>query len=247
MSHEATGWALGSTVGDSTRKLVLYGLANHAHKNGRHAYPGKRTLAEYAECDVKTVKRKLKQLREAGFIRLGDQSMVAHIRADRRPTVYDLAMSETTRLDWKASHERGDILPPGSDDLEDLDAEPRGDSESPRPGGGLSPRANSHGGTGEASRGDTALSPEPLGTTTPVAPKACPAHGERPHASCRDCGTAARSVAAAEAREQRRRARVTQDAQVQAERRQRASAPSTSTPHGRQLVADVRAQIRPSR
>lgn len=98
MSSEATTWAMRQNVGDPCRKLVLLGLANNASKTGEHAFPGVKTLAEDAECSTRSVQRHLKLLVEAGLIVEGDQRYVSHIRADRRPTVYDLAMSRGDNL-----------------------------------------------------------------------------------------------------------------------------------------------------
>lgn len=111
MSIEAMTWALSADVGDSTRKLVLIGYANHAHKDGRNTWATKGLIADYVNCDPKTITRQVKKLISEGWMREGDQSQVAHLRADRRPVVYDLAMTEATRLSWKAEHEaaqRGD-------------------------------------------------------------------------------------------------------------------------------------------
>lgn len=91
MSLEAMVWALkNAPVTDAQEHLVLIGLADHAGGNGAGAWPSKATLAEYARCSIRTVGNKLKRMESAGIIRRGDQRMVAHIRGDRRPIVYDL-------------------------------------------------------------------------------------------------------------------------------------------------------------
>ena len=43
--------------GNGIRKLILLGYANHADKHGRGAYPSTQTIADYGECDVRTVQR----------------------------------------------------------------------------------------------------------------------------------------------------------------------------------------------
>lgn len=73
-------------------RLVLIGLANHAADDGTGARPSVATLAEYAGCSVRSVHNKLDVLREVGLIRRGDQRAVGHLRADRRPVVWDLNM-----------------------------------------------------------------------------------------------------------------------------------------------------------
>jgi hypothetical protein len=106
MSIEAMAHALSTDPGQSTRKLVLIGVANHAHKDGRNSWASTKTLGEYANCDARTVRRHLGWLLENGFLREGDQSANAHLR-DRRPTVYDVAMSEVDRLTWKDNYVPG--------------------------------------------------------------------------------------------------------------------------------------------
>jgi hypothetical protein len=71
---------------------VLIGLANHANHEGRGAYPSQATLARYARKDERAVRNDMQRLVEIGLIRRGNQEFVAHIPADRRPVVYDLAI-----------------------------------------------------------------------------------------------------------------------------------------------------------
>lgn len=182
MSIEAMSHVLSSRIGDATTKLVLLAYANHAAKDGTAAWPSKASVADYAERDPKTVQRSLRKLEAAGWLRRGDQELVAHLRADRRPTVYDVAMNEATRVAWAAraaaAHagnaeepiwvydaasdtftEPGDTLPPrGSDD----DQAPV-DNDAAREDN-LPSRLDGHGGTSETPRGDTAMSPKPSRT-----------------------------------------------------------------------------------
>lgn len=74
---------------------TLFGLADHADKHGRSAYPSVPTLAAYACKSERSVQRDLKELGKLGLIRLGDQSAAAHIPLERRPCVYDLAIENT--------------------------------------------------------------------------------------------------------------------------------------------------------
>lgn len=98
MSH-----VLNLDVGDSTRKLVLVGLANHADKSGRCAFPSLTTVAAYACCSKRTVQRHIAVLLNEGRLREGDQRLVAHLPKDRRPVVYDVAMNEDERAAWQAT------------------------------------------------------------------------------------------------------------------------------------------------
>lgn len=67
MSVEAITWALRVPIG-GTAKVVLIGLANHAHPDGSNAYPAVDTLAEYACCDRRSVQRNLRKLEAEGWI-----------------------------------------------------------------------------------------------------------------------------------------------------------------------------------
>lgn len=242
MSIEATTWALGSKVGDARRKLILFAYANHAHKDGTSAWVSKKSIAaDYAECDSKTVTRHVKALIADGWIREGDQAAVAHIRADRRPVVYDLAMNEATRADWAAEHARGV-------------------KTTPRRGDSLTGRNSVHGGTSETSRGDTAVSPKPNTNQIPLTPTAprrgpvpeprtplvavkldCPKHRAKPGDNCRLCGTTPRQIANADRLRtfnERRRADAERLAAEQAKLEQLRV--DTASPKGRELVARAR-------
>lgn len=97
MSVEAMSWAMNQqTVTDSGARFVLVGLANHADKHGRHAFPSNATLSEYTGLTGRTVTRKIHDLMSAGIIKIGNQAIAAaHIeRADQRPVVYDIVMSD---------------------------------------------------------------------------------------------------------------------------------------------------------
>lgn len=75
---------------------TLVGLARHAQDDGTGAGPGVETLMGYTRKSKRQVKYDLDKLRELNLIKVSkDQSRVAHIRADRRPVVYELAMATT--------------------------------------------------------------------------------------------------------------------------------------------------------
>lgn len=96
VSASATAWALYQVTpeeADPLARLVLLVLADHAHKDGSSAFPSVATIAGSVGLSDRTVQRKLAALLDAGLIRLGDQGLVSHLRADRRPTVYDLALA----------------------------------------------------------------------------------------------------------------------------------------------------------
>ncbi|AYN56861.1 helix-turn-helix DNA binding domain protein [Arthrobacter phage Andrew] len=91
MSLQAMVWALKTApVPDPIAHLVLIGLADHANDDGTAARPSVGVLAEYARCSPRSVQNKLRDLEACGLIWKGDQRSVEHLRADRRPVVYDL-------------------------------------------------------------------------------------------------------------------------------------------------------------
>ena len=94
MSWQASSWALRDAPvgGDTTKRMLLMALGEYADPAGRGARPSARTLAVLMHKDVRTVRRQLAALERAGVIRRGDQRLVSHIRPDRRPVVWDLAM-----------------------------------------------------------------------------------------------------------------------------------------------------------
>jgi hypothetical protein len=102
VSIEASSFVLGLSMGQGNgiRKLILLGYANHADKHGRGAYPSTRTIADYAECDVRTVQRHLRWLTERGYLHEGDQQMVDHLDPRYRPIVYDVAMTAEQIEQW---------------------------------------------------------------------------------------------------------------------------------------------------
>lgn len=96
MSHQATTWALygvaRDVVSDSAR-MTLLALADHTDPDGRGAFPSVQRLAERLGRTRRTIERHIEELHAAGLIVPGDQELVAHVRADRRPNVWDLAMT----------------------------------------------------------------------------------------------------------------------------------------------------------
>ncbi len=98
MSFAVAAWASRVKVGDAVAKLVLIALAAHSKDDGTAAWPSQAVLAEYAEVTVRTVRTKLEYLQERGLIEPGDERIVDHIRADRRPQVWDLLMTQREEI-----------------------------------------------------------------------------------------------------------------------------------------------------
>lgn len=57
-----------------TMTLALLGLANHASREGEHAFPSVRTLAGYARISERQVHRCQSALSKLGLIRRGEQT-----------------------------------------------------------------------------------------------------------------------------------------------------------------------------
>ncbi|QIG58748.1 helix-turn-helix DNA-binding domain protein [Gordonia phage DatBoi] len=103
MSLKAMLWALEEApIDDPTALLVLVALAERSDENGRNAWPTRAWLAKRARISTRTVQRRLNILEEAGLISRGNQDVVGHLRADHRPTNWDLNFTAT----------RGDKLSP---------------------------------------------------------------------------------------------------------------------------------------
>jgi hypothetical protein len=103
MSAQAVAWALDATltgkIGPEAR-LVLAVLADYADADGRGAYPSASTIAERLATTVRSVRRSLVALVEAGLIGPGDERLVWKYHTNARPAVWDLAVhGRQTRLE----------------------------------------------------------------------------------------------------------------------------------------------------
>jgi hypothetical protein len=118
---EAMVWVLNEAPGLPSHAFgTLMGLATHADKFGRAAFPAQATLAGYTRKSARQVRRDLDDLVAAGLIRHGDPRFVAHIPADERPIVWDLAM-EKTASEAKPKPQRGGRGRPVADVRPDVD------------------------------------------------------------------------------------------------------------------------------
>lgn len=104
MSLEAYVWAanlpLDACSGTAFRVLLKY--ADRADKLGYTCWRSVPDMAVELGCSKRTIQRAIAELVAAGLIRPGDQRHVEHLRADRRPVVYDVL---TTALLFIESHE----------------------------------------------------------------------------------------------------------------------------------------------
>ena len=88
MSIEAINWALNhAPCENSTQKLVLFALANHAHPDGTSAFPSVARIMRYTLLSERAIRLHLAGLEELGLIERGDAMVVASYinRPDRRP------------------------------------------------------------------------------------------------------------------------------------------------------------------
>lgn len=150
MSVEAMAWALRADLTGKMspeHRLVLVVLADHASSDGTGAYPSKARIAHRLGTSERSVQRALARLEALGLIAKGDQRMVLHHRADRRPTVWNLRLGARVNLDEPTLETPA--LYPATDD-----------GETPlSPGHGETP-VTPRGDTG-GRHGETALSPKP--------------------------------------------------------------------------------------
>lgn len=73
-------------------KLILLGIANHQGENG--AYPSIATLAKYANCSERSVKRDIKELEDLGELHVIPQA--APVEAQYKPNLYWVTVSGVT-------------------------------------------------------------------------------------------------------------------------------------------------------
>lgn len=70
MSISAIQTVASTTYGGRTYKAIMFAIANRVSKETGRAYPSVRTIAEDAECDERTVRRSLRYLEQAGFLKV---------------------------------------------------------------------------------------------------------------------------------------------------------------------------------
>ncbi|MEW1616504.1 hypothetical protein [Streptomyces sp. NPDC088744] len=92
MSLEAMVWVLSgdAPVSDVNEYAVLGAMADKADPDGCGTWLSKDTIAARVHVSDETVKRCWRNMAKRGLIARGDQNLVRHYRADRRPVVYDL-------------------------------------------------------------------------------------------------------------------------------------------------------------
>ncbi|MFE2562140.1 hypothetical protein ACFXGT_40295 [Streptomyces sp. NPDC059352] len=175
MSLEAMVWVLSgdAPVADVNEYAVLGAMADKADPDGCGSWLSKETIAARVHVSEETVKRCWRNMQRRKLIARGDQSLVKHYRADRRPVVYDLLIpfswfSNVDRVNAERERMGRDPLTP--EDRPDLAPAPakesRSDKGKPRPkkkppqerGNSETPREETpetpHGGTTSRRRGN---------------------------------------------------------------------------------------------
>lgn len=92
MSWQACAWADSlehNTVGPLAFR-VLVKLANVSNELGTVAWRSKADIAAELGVSQRSIQRAYAELEHAALIKPSDQSFVHHLRADKRPTVYEL-------------------------------------------------------------------------------------------------------------------------------------------------------------
>jgi hypothetical protein len=98
MSSEAVAWVQDHWGRDLPRSeqrrliVMMLAIARYVDADGRGCRASATTLADRCRLGERQGKVLLQQLRDGKHIQLGDQALVVHLRADQRPTVYDLVV-----------------------------------------------------------------------------------------------------------------------------------------------------------
>lgn len=161
-------WALkeAPVPNDPVAHLVLIAYADHAQDDGTAAWPSVAKVAGYARCTPRTVQTKLRLLIGWGLMRHGDQRLVAHLPANRRPVVYDLVMdTDSTPASADGSQAPADALgeAAGQAGVKILHPKSTAASSVDNPAAGVKPASPQDDGSVDNSRsGVNAASPHPV-------------------------------------------------------------------------------------
>lgn len=164
-------WAMKSApVVDAEERGILIALAESAWSDGTDAFPSKKTIAEIAVIDPKTVQRRLKTLVARKLIAEGNQNAAAYIPEYFRPKVYDLLIpySWFPDIDQVNAERKGRSKPPlAPEDRPDMAPAPpkkhRADKGKPR----KKKAAQAEGGDYKSPRDNSPQSGQEGGTTSP--------------------------------------------------------------------------------
>lgn len=164
MSLRAMLWAMDEApVESATERLILIYLADYASDDGTGIFPAMQKIAERSGFSRSTVKRTVKRLADRGVLAPGDERLVGHYREDKRPNVWNIVYAASDLL---AAQVQSKVSMSGADRVA-LGAEMSGDNSVDSGGALCSPvdsggsHVNPRGGSQEAERGVTAMTPKP--------------------------------------------------------------------------------------
>lgn len=116
LSKPAVLWALYEAEDVPAHLLAtLIAIAASTGSDGKGAYISAATVAMLTRKTESQAKRDLRALEEKKLIHRGNQRIAAHIRSDRRPVVYDVAMPERGSADATSPAPRGSTGATSSD------------------------------------------------------------------------------------------------------------------------------------
>jgi hypothetical protein len=107
--------------------MTLIAIASHAGEDGCGSRAAATTIAAEAGKSVEQVRKDIRALRGLGLLLLGDQRLVEHLPAGRRPVVYDLPLQVKGPKPVSSSRNKSGKQKPEDPDRPSLQA--RGSSE----------------------------------------------------------------------------------------------------------------------
>lgn len=124
MSIQAMTWAWGLEALDTSQAMVLLALADAANDDGFACWPSQETLARKSRMSVRSVKRHIATLRDAGLIDVETQSSTR----GRRANLYRLHVGAEPDLS-AVSCQRAKLAPSNSTGEEKVDISPKGQND----------------------------------------------------------------------------------------------------------------------
>ncbi|MCG5464293.1 hypothetical protein MED01_002459 [Micromonospora sp. MED01] len=92
VGFRAVAWVLEEAPVPADLAWMLTVIARRCDEHGKGSWQTTKTMASVAGKSVKQAQREVVQLRKLGLIVPGNQSLVAHLPAGKRPTVYDVPL-----------------------------------------------------------------------------------------------------------------------------------------------------------
>lgn len=124
MSIQAMTWVWGLEALDTSQAMVLLALADAANDDGFACWPSQETLARKSRMSVRSVKRHIATLRDAGLIDVETQSSTR----GRRANLYRLHVGAEADLS-AVSRQRAKLAPSNSTGEEKADIPPKGQND----------------------------------------------------------------------------------------------------------------------